>query len=289
SVGCTFWYQILPYMEQDALFRNPVVSNPTVVKPFLEPGRGRPGHGYATAAIGTVPAGDFKTFPGLDYAVNLHALYGKAIPRVGAENQTMPQSVLETGTLKMAEITDGSWNTILVGGKALRAADYSGETGDGTFLDNTYAGIGGAVTAEEEAAPANQALRVAATSPLNSVSSVARCITNLPADATPANWIRVPNTVGGSTTPGYLGAGVVRDLDLVSEPVAPVGTAVRYANSFGGPYPGVGMFVFCDGHVQSLSYKWVDEDTDSEGGPKIPGTNLGAVLTPQHGETFVLE
>ena len=119
------FYQILPYMEQEALFRNPAVTAITTVKPYLEPGRGRKGYIAASNS------------PVTDYAVNLCVLYGLGLT---------PTASTKDSTLNLTTITDGSSSTVLAGCKAIRAADYNSDTADATILTGTSGGVSGATT-----------------------------------------------------------------------------------------------------------------------------------------------
>ncbi|MGL6097160.1 MAG: DUF1559 domain-containing protein, partial [Fimbriiglobus sp.] len=250
--GGTFFYQILPNMEQDALYRNATITVLTTVKPLLEPGRGRPG--YATQNGGNAVA------PATDYAVNLHCLYGASMGTTNAA--TITSSTLVNGTTNLATLTDGSSSTILAGGKALRASEYSANN-DASFLDNNTAGLG-IVTSTPSVGTGTASITAAGPTALTGVASVARCITN--GFASGQTWIQATQDVVASQN----GAGACRDLTIVTT------DASLYSNRFGGPYPGGVLFVFADGHVQSLSYSWIG----ATGGSGTPlGTNLGAALT----------
>jgi prepilin-type N-terminal cleavage/methylation domain-containing protein len=110
----TFLYQILPYVEQEPLFRSP---GPAVVKIYLEPARGRSG------TVGTLPAND--------YAVNWQGLYGR-------HQAVVPSN--PAGTLKLTTIRDGASNTILAGSKAMPAEDYNSATADQSFASGAAGG-----------------------------------------------------------------------------------------------------------------------------------------------------
>ena len=116
-------FQILPYLEQDAYFRN-VVTN-TVIKTYLEPSRGRSG----TVLSGATPTGPF---PATDYAVNIGALYGITLPA----NAT----ALRTGTLGMFSYPDGTSNTVLAGVKRMNPAQYNIDANDRPIVDRNAAG-----------------------------------------------------------------------------------------------------------------------------------------------------
>jgi prepilin-type N-terminal cleavage/methylation domain-containing protein len=251
----TWHYQILPFMEQDALYRSPssaTTTNTVVVKAFLEPSRGRTGTDTNTTpnltfGTGTVtPAGK----PLTDYAVNLHALYGNSLT-------SLTTSQLLTGTLNLSTITDGSSNTILGGGKALKPANYN-DANDGTFLNQSFAGTAFASTNSYAVGTINS-------------NAVARGIGMAGTTA-----VAQPIVVGSvaSTTANYLLTGAVRDLPAANH---------DYPNSYGGPYSAGVLFVFCDGHVQSLSYSWMGATYTTN------ATNLSASLSPQAGEVFTFE
>lgn len=230
-----FHYQILPNIEQDALYRQsatPMSPINSVVRTYLE---------FARARNGLVNGN-----PVADYAVNLVALYGIGVP---------PTADNITKTLTMQEVIDGTSSTILVGQKSLAVADY-GTTNpaiDATFLKLSSGGtntvgarytIGASVLAERTAAP----------------------------------------------EAAYLSPTTVRDVNAVSGP----------SDQFGGPYAGGVLFVFADGHVQSLSYNWLHPDntvpislekwgTDPVTGSFNRVSQFRAALTPNGKETYNLE
>ncbi len=113
----SFFYQILPYVEQGPLFTTP---GPATVKIFLEPSRGRSG------TVGTLPA--------TDYAVNWQGLYGSSAAA----------TVAAASTLSLPTIRDGASNTILAGGKSMPVADYNAAAGtnERSFLDQNAGGVG---------------------------------------------------------------------------------------------------------------------------------------------------
>ncbi|MCZ2341796.1 MAG: DUF1559 domain-containing protein [Bacteroidales bacterium] len=117
STDFNFFYQVLPYMEQDALYRNPGSGLTSSIKTLLEPSRGRNGN---IASSG----------PASDYAVNLLGLYGTTRPSAGSGERT--------GTLNMVSLTDGTSNTILAGSKAMTPSNYSST--DLSILNSTAGG-----------------------------------------------------------------------------------------------------------------------------------------------------
>ena len=117
-------YQLLPFVEQGALYQTP---GPAQVKIYLEPSRGRSGTVSTTIGMATV------ALPATDYAVNWQGLYGGSVTAVPAN---------PAATLSLPTMRDGTSNTILAGGKAMGTADYNATAGtnERSFLD---AGAGG--------------------------------------------------------------------------------------------------------------------------------------------------
>jgi prepilin-type N-terminal cleavage/methylation domain-containing protein len=119
-------YKILPYLEQDNMYRTFDITTP--IKVFMEPARGGSGVASDGTAGGTV-APQKAVGATTDYAGNLlvmpHTSNGKMI-----------------GTFAIQTIQDGSSNTVLVGQKSLTTAQYSriGNNGDETI---GFGGSGG--------------------------------------------------------------------------------------------------------------------------------------------------
>jgi prepilin-type N-terminal cleavage/methylation domain-containing protein len=105
-------YQLLPFLEQDAVFATHSVTTP--IKTYLDPGRGR---------TPTVPAdtihGLYTGWAVTDYAIN-------ALPFGGGTNGSLPTR------LTLVAITDGTSNTLFIGEKALDPTLY---TSNGGFWD----------------------------------------------------------------------------------------------------------------------------------------------------------
>jgi len=114
-------WQILPFVEQDALYRNlgtgaaPTGANLVTVKTFNCPGRGRPN----LATTGSTQG------PMTDYAIN-YCIQANANPEQGGStvHATNPRRTIQG-------ISDGSSNTILVGHKYVRTTQYGRTSGDG--------------------------------------------------------------------------------------------------------------------------------------------------------------
>ena len=97
-----FFYQILPYIEYDLLYRTPSAPRPGGVKTYQDYHRNR--------------WWNESNDPVTDFAVNLLALYGEGNPPTAANTK---------GTLTFNAIADGTSGTLLVGNKSLHPADYA--------------------------------------------------------------------------------------------------------------------------------------------------------------------
>lgn len=109
QLGSAF-YSILPYVEQEAVFRDPLVAFRTPIKTYYNPQR-RPG----TAQ--TVPATD-PVYPGWSY--NDAGLGASARTDYAANDQVFCTTYAGWGKVTtIAGILDGTSNTILIGEKAM--------------------------------------------------------------------------------------------------------------------------------------------------------------------------
>ncbi len=122
--GCALW-QILPYIEQDAAYRNDAYNTP--IKIYTDPGRDHANPVNSTS--GTLNGTSRKGLPwaSTDYAVNIVALglrYGQRyIGPVGASSPA-PPSLFSQGPQTMGGIADGTSNTILAGQKFIAVPQY---------------------------------------------------------------------------------------------------------------------------------------------------------------------
>jgi type II secretory pathway pseudopilin PulG len=108
--GC--WaFQILPYLEQPAIFYEGNFHIP--VKTFLDPGRGR----NPLIPLDSQHGGIYTGWPVTDFALN-------TIPFGGDSNGDPLQQV------SLLQFGDGTSNTILVGEKALDPHNYTSNGGD---------------------------------------------------------------------------------------------------------------------------------------------------------------
>src|SRR5262249_13754101 len=114
--GSALW-QILPYLEQDAAYRNDAWQTP--MKVYIEPGRDRPNPVAATSGLasgtGGVASRKNQSWAMVDYAVNLVALgnrYGLRYSGPEGAPAPGPAGSWSTGPQTMTGIADGTSNTI---------------------------------------------------------------------------------------------------------------------------------------------------------------------------------
>ena len=112
--GSTIHYQLLPYIEQEPLYRSP--GQAVRISTYLEPARAR------TATVRT------------DYAFN------GALFLVSSTRTVNGATVYDSQTPSISSITDGSSNTVCAGIKALNRSDYN--SADDTSIMNRAAAGG---------------------------------------------------------------------------------------------------------------------------------------------------
>ena len=106
----SFFFQILPFVEQQAIFDSGNMKVP--VKIYLDPGRNR----TKTVPLDTVHGGIYTGFAVTDYSIN-DTPWGKS-----SNGDPLQQ-------LNLQIITDGTSNTILVGMKCMDPALYTSDGG----------------------------------------------------------------------------------------------------------------------------------------------------------------
>jgi prepilin-type N-terminal cleavage/methylation domain-containing protein len=246
----TWATMVLPFMEQDPLFRN-VMANTTAtattpipgwfaanatvwqitLKNYNCPGRGRSGFRTGTGLIGI----------NTDYAINS---FLNSSPTTYTSSGTAPiQNFFATNggnpfnansRLTIQGIADGSNNTILAGGKALPpsvASNNNAVAGDeGIFSPGNWAGAA--------SGGANWAVTTA-----NLTSGTARGHCTSPAPTGTANA-----TAAGTAFPWMF-----RDTELAGT-AATTAPGTRWVDSFGGPFSGGVLFLWGDGTVRSVNY-----------------------------------
>jgi prepilin-type N-terminal cleavage/methylation domain-containing protein len=128
--GCTWAFKILPFIEQQALYNNWNYTTPIAV--YMDPGRG--GTGLAATPWGGVYDGSvYNSGAMCDYAAN-SMLIGSGINTAGPiSNPNFDNNNWTSGPpahwfsyhRKMATISDGTSNTIMVGSRAIATQVYS--------------------------------------------------------------------------------------------------------------------------------------------------------------------
>jgi prepilin-type N-terminal cleavage/methylation domain-containing protein len=127
-------YQILPFVEQKALYENPGINfaangtfygPPNIVGLYDDPGRGRAGEDTATSSVA-------RSGPVTDYAINCWLNANTNGATDGANRH-----------VRLHAIPDGTSNTVFVGGNCLPTSLY-GSSGSGSW-DETWmvGGYGG--------------------------------------------------------------------------------------------------------------------------------------------------
>jgi prepilin-type N-terminal cleavage/methylation domain-containing protein len=324
----SFFYQLLPYLEQENLYRSPAaaLAAPTAVKVMLDPGRGRAGSMPATSPNGA-------NLPVTDYCVNLLALYGRGYAGRGSDAlaaalDTLPAPFaqgtaataglyasnrrgagngqdadeLRAGTMKYFGIKDGRSNTVLASEKAMPYADYN-EPGDRSFLLRETGGLGnytGGIPLPPSTSP---------TAP-SALASTAR-------NTFFTTYYRDPGGPSGPRASGpTIRLGVPPFMRMTNSNVSPVrmrsvpdgavpdglypkmlADGGRPFNAFGSPYSAGVHVLMCDGSVRMMTYRWLNDDfpksIDLGGNPAYTGPvlrgNLGAILTPTNQEQVAFE
>ncbi len=242
---------VLPYIEQDAIYRmwdlrkrwpeqssNPD-PRPHNLKTFFCPSRrSAAAVGFSVNDISNAPASSLGAFPGGlgDYACNSGndstsnrprgaLMFTRAIGKTPSGKtitdnfDTSPIGTLIvqfTPQTRIADITDGTTNTLLLGEKHVRPGSRDGKNEDRSIFSGCNA---------------NNYCRLAGTAPAG-----------------------VTQADGGTYYP--LAPNEQDKTILTSNPKG----AYDSNSIFGGPHPGICMFVFCDGSVRGVKIS-VDPDT----------------------------
>jgi prepilin-type N-terminal cleavage/methylation domain-containing protein len=125
-------YQILPYIEQDNLWKSCTSTSSTTawdpglgVKVFMDPGRGR----------GPI---DSKGYARTDYCLNSYPFNGGVMTNTAGSG-----SPLGKARLTLVTITDGTSNTVCLGEKSLATSNYSADTTALNWDDPAFQCFGG--------------------------------------------------------------------------------------------------------------------------------------------------
>jgi prepilin-type N-terminal cleavage/methylation domain-containing protein len=227
------FYQILPYMEQNALWQTPTkgtaatAANPVIIKILCDPGRPRPGH----------IAGKSTT----DYAFNAF------VARVNTGTS-------ESGGLPSTSIIDGTSNTILCGQKSLHPSLYALAAYDKFEMDiwgaNPITTLTSSTGADDwsdsaYASPRSQAV----------VRGICKGAATAPATLAPNTYAAFPYLVQ----------------DLQATPIATQAAKDQGMDQFGGPYSSGTIMALCDGSVRVFTYTW-GAGTNTVTDPAVIGT-----------------
>lgn len=232
-------YKILPYVEQNNQYNN--YSATVKLKVFAEPARVNGGRGPATdgntATNGGVSGINAADNPN-NKALGAHTDYAGNwnVIQDGWNNK----GVLNALTPSIQGIQDGSSNTIIVGGKAIQTSQYNGN--NGWDWDETIGTGGWGGTCRG------------------------------------AMWDGIDNNYDNGHNPNYnlpVGGGS-NDLarSIFKDGIYGV-HGFNHNNSWGGPYAAVGLFLFGDGSVHSLSYT-------------IDKVTMGKLLMPADGQVVTV-
>jgi prepilin-type N-terminal cleavage/methylation domain-containing protein len=234
--GCTWAFKILPYIEQGNLYNN--WSYTTPIKVFLEPARGGSGlavNQWSGGMDGTI----FTAGPVTDYAANsmligsgLNTSGPSSAPVFGPNWSSGPSSNWTAYHRTLLGITDGTSNTIMVGGKALATQVYGNRGCSNFTLSN------GATQSCNDDPIANPGPAVFGT-----LRALSPADTWWVAGAGVAFPGSAYNLAPGWETWYFSTITVVQDArDLDSW------------NRWGGPYTGGGLMAMADGSVRTVNY-----------------------------------
>ena len=270
ALGCSWAYQILPYIEQTGLYNNWNFNTP--IATFLDPMRGGTGltaipYGNNMTWFTGANDGVAETGAVTDYAANAMVIGSgmntlKTDSGYGVGSWAGPAANWNSFRRKLNQITDGTSNTILLGIKAMATQVYSKRGPGKFFMSNGAKGdtndppiAAAGIWEAEMLLRANCPDTVTWYAGDNSGNTIYK-------DYIPGNTYKV-NT---SWTSWYQYTWViVRDAPDVDS-----------WNRFGGPYAGGCLFAMSDGSVRTFNYGIAKE-------VYVP------LLTPNGGDLAILD
>jgi prepilin-type N-terminal cleavage/methylation domain-containing protein len=246
SMGCSWAYKILPYIEQVDLYEK--FNYTTPIPTLLDPGRA--GTGLSIVPWSGKPnnyPNNFQAGQVTDYAINSMLIgsgqnsipYQGAISAGGAPYSFGPPSNWVTFHRNMSNISDGTSNTIMVGSKGLPVSCYS-QRGS---LNPVKISNGTTVTCDDDPI----------TSPGPTVLGNLRAMG--PDDSFYVGSLPPGGgTVAGCTYPYPAGWGWYTTTTFQVEQ----DSDTDFWNRWGSPYPGGAPMAFADGGVRIVAYTTKD-------------------------------
>jgi prepilin-type N-terminal cleavage/methylation domain-containing protein len=244
-------FQLLPYVDQQAMFHNPAGAAFTGIAAYMCPGRGRPLFNSGGAPLAANQTGVNNAYsvnmtgPWNDYHLNIHLNGSPAV------NWSFPTQDVKR---KLVGITDGTSNTIFAGHGYMNREDYT--NADGTFSGGNPPYSGNIFAGGNENTARYGYATAGADTTTPTMQSMFATVTTSSTAAPPYVY-----------TAGTTAAGVVSLRDD--------NRAVPSPLYWGGPFSQGCLFVWCDGTVRLVSYA-------------VPAGTLGCYMTPTGGEAVNL-
>jgi prepilin-type N-terminal cleavage/methylation domain-containing protein len=264
--GCSWAYKILPFIEQEPLYKNYSFTAP--VKTFMDPGRG--GTGLAVDLYDPADTNSiYKAGQVTDYAANALVIgsgmntEGPVTAPIYGPEWTGPSAGWHAFHRKLTGITDGTSTTVLLGTKAMAINTYNNR-GAGEFTLSS-----GATRSNYD-----DPITLAGPSTFGVMRSLGPDTTWYMAGTPNPSDLSDPYaaTIPGSHYQLPAGWNWYR---YTFEPVQDAPDLDPY-NRWGSPYPGGALFAMADGSVRTVSYS-------------TSYAVIIALMTPTGGETVNLE
>jgi type II secretory pathway pseudopilin PulG len=274
SMGCSWAYKLLPYIEQQNLYNNWNYTTP--IKTFMDPGRG--GTGLSTVPYDPNNTNSIYNAGAItDYAANAMVI-GSAMNTDSPGNvdpnwSQTPGSWLDLFGFTVQKIPDGSSNTVLLGIKALATSSYSQRGQENVTLSN-----GASIAADDEPI-ANSGVGVDMDGGWDGCFGLLRGHS-----ADTIWWSAGPlynPSMGALTLNTYIPGNKFTlaagnswwqfTFQIIQDNAVDPGAGLF--NRWGGPYAGGSLFAMADGSVHFASYSTAT-------------TIVLAMCTPQGGEVY---